>query len=450
MTTATLKEYTLKDLAQMAKKRGIAGWHSMRKGDLIRALVRDEKQASRTGAKRGSASRAAKGSSVGKAGRPTAKSTQAVGRPGSKRSATNGHSRPATAVKHAANGGHGVVTQKSNGRDSNGSGTCRTTKRKATAPPQLSAVARKIQKAHRREEESKDLSGRVLPVARKQPAPVALPEATQPPPFQPGKDRIVLMVRDAYWLHAHWELTSRSVQRAQAAMAEYWHTSKPVIRVMEVSMKGTTSTTETFVRDVVIHGGVNNWYIDVVDPPKAYRVEIGYLASNGRFHGLARSNCVSTPEPGAHDASDRTWVDVAENCERIFALSGGYSNESSTEELQEVLEERLRRPVGSPMTARYGVGADPTLEKDNGFTLDVDAEMIVFGSTRPGSHVTLGGEPIKVRDDGSFRVRMSLPERRQVLPVTSSSGDGMTQQTVVLAVERNTKVMEAVIRDSSQ
>ena len=45
MTTASLKEYTLKDLAQMAKKRGIMGWHSMRKNDLIRALVRDEKHA---------------------------------------------------------------------------------------------------------------------------------------------------------------------------------------------------------------------------------------------------------------------------------------------------------------------------------------------------------------------------------------------------------------------
>jgi hypothetical protein len=272
----------------------------------------------------------------------------------------------------------------------------------------------------------------------------------QPSNGQPGKDRVVLMVRDPYWLHVHWQLTSRSVQRAQAAMAEYWHTARPVIRLMEVSGKGTTSTTETFVRDKVIHGGVNNWYLDVIDPPKAYRVEIGYLASNGRFHGIARSNCVTTPEPGAHAVLDRTWVDVAENCERIFALSGGYSPESATDELQEVLEERLRRPMGPPLSTRFGVGADPSLEKDHRFRLDIDAEMIVYGATTPGAHVTLGGEPIKLRADGSFSVRMSLPDRRQVLPVTSNSGDGMMQQTVVLAVERNTKIMEAVQRDASQ
>ncbi len=75
--------------------------------------------------------------------------------------------------------------------------------------------------------------------------------------------------------------------------------------------------------------------------------------------------------------------------------------------------------------------------------------MIIFGCTKSDAHVTLAGEPIKVRQDGSFTVRMSLPERRQVLPVTSSSRDGSTQQTIVLAIERNTKVMEPVVRDAA-
>ncbi len=98
---------------------------------------------------------------------------------------------------------------------------------------------------------------------------------------------------------------------------------------------------------------------------------------------------------------------------------------------------------------RFGVGADPSQRRDHRFKLEVEAEMIVHGTTRPGAHVTLAGEPIKLRDDGSFSVRMSLPDRRQVLPVTSSSQDGVMQQTVVLAVERNTKVMEAVLRDNN-
>ncbi len=456
MTTTALKEYTLKDLAQMAKKCGILGWHSMRKNDLIRALVRDEKQGSKAALKNGTKSRATRKNGLerkvtrGSRTTVTAGSRGTVSNRGSKTRASVGRSAGGrqTSGRKAVSAG---TTSSTNGRTSAHHGV--GGRSLAASRPKVSAVARKIQKAHRQQEQFKDLSGTATPVAvpanaRSRQDVAAL--ADKLPPHELGKDRVILMVRDPYWLHAHWEMSSRTVQRAQAAMAEYWHTAKPVIRLMEVSGKGTTSTTETLIRDIVIHGGVNNWYIDVVDPPKAYRVEIGYLASNGRFHSFAHSNCVATPEPGAHDALDRTWVDVAENCERIFALSGGYSSENSTDELQEVLEERLRRPVGTPLSSRYGVGADPSLGRDNGFKLDVDAEMIVYGSTKPGAHVTLAGEPIKLRDDGSFTVRMSLPERRQVLPVTSSSSDGMTQQTVVLAVERNTKIMEAVMRDSSQ
>src|SRR5580704_16951148 len=39
MTPATLQTISQKDLAQMAKQGGVRGWHSMRKDQLIRALV---------------------------------------------------------------------------------------------------------------------------------------------------------------------------------------------------------------------------------------------------------------------------------------------------------------------------------------------------------------------------------------------------------------------------
>ena len=72
--------------------------------------------------------------------------------------------------------------------------------------------------------------------------------------------------------------------------------------------------------------------------------------------------------------------------------------------------------------------------------------MIVFGSTEPAANVTLGGEPVELRPDGSFAVRMVIPDRRQVLPVVASSRDGCQQRTTVLAIERNTKVMEPITK----
>ena len=77
----------------------------------------------------------------------------------------------------------------------------------------------------------------------------------------------------------------------------------------------------------------------------------------------------------------------------------------------------------------------------------MDTELIVHGVTHPDAHVTLRGEPVKIRSDGTFAVRFNLPDRRHVLPMVASSRDGGQQRTIVLAVDRNTKIMEPVSHD---
>jgi hypothetical protein len=72
----------------------------------------------------------------------------------------------------------------------------------------------------------------------------------------------------------------------------------------------------------------------------------------------------------------------------------------------------------------------------------MDVELVVYGSTVPDGYLTLNGEPVKLRSDGSFALRVPFPDRRQVLPAVACSRDGSQQRTIVVAVERNTKVME--------
>ena len=264
------------------------------------------------------------------------------------------------------------------------------------------------------------------------------------------KDRLVVMVRDPYWLHAYWELTHKSIKRVQVALGHYWHGARPILRMYEVLREGTTTATRRLLRDVEIHGGVNNWYLDVRSPPKTYQLDIGYLVSGGRFFCMARSNVVSTPPTAVADTFDKNWADVAKQFDRIFALSGGYSESVANGELKEVLEERLQRPVGDPVIALFGTGAtgDPT--KESAFDFEVDAELIVHGTTQPDAMVTLHGEPVKVRGDGTFAVRFNLPDRRHVLPMVANSRDGAQQRTIILAVDRNTKVMELVNRNPTE
>src|SRR5205814_8405152 len=65
-----------------------------------------------------------------------------------------------------------------------------------------------------------------------------------------GKDRIVVMVRDPYWLHTYWELTRHAIQRAEAALGQEWHGARPILRLLDVSSHDTTSTSESILRDI--------------------------------------------------------------------------------------------------------------------------------------------------------------------------------------------------------
>ena len=47
MTANVLRALTCKDLAQLAKKDGVSGWHAMRKEELIRALLLTSRRKSR-------------------------------------------------------------------------------------------------------------------------------------------------------------------------------------------------------------------------------------------------------------------------------------------------------------------------------------------------------------------------------------------------------------------
>lgn len=348
----------------MARKKKLSGWHSMRKDELVKALVRHA---------RSEATRRMRAASP-----------------------PNGNASKCTApVRHK--------------------------------PP------KELEEAQAKVAEAKDLTFRMMADGKRQ-----------------TKDRLVVMVRDPYWLHAYWELTRKSIERAKVALGPCWHGAVPILRLYEVLRDGTTTSNRQPIRDVEIHGGVSNWYIDVHNPPKSYQLDVGYLASGGRFYCLARSNVVSTPPAAAAETFDKNWADVAKDFDRIFAMSGGYSEPESHGDLKEVLEERLQRPIGDPSVIQFGRGAAGIMAEESPFEFEVDTELIVHGVTRPDARVTLRGEPVRIRSDGTFAVRFNLPDRRHVLPMVASSRDGAEQRTIVLAVDRNTKVMEPVSHEAGE
>jgi hypothetical protein len=409
MTSDPLQARSKKQLADMARKEGVAGWQSMPKEALVKAL-----------------------------GRARARHKPAENR----RHAANG--KPAVNGRHVLNGKPAISGKPvANGKPIiNG------------AKPIVNGTAAKVSKPARPQRAAARDTSTAAKLAER--GKIELTPARDPVPKSPKdlstgctKDRVVVMVRDPYWLHAYWELTHQAVQRAEAALGQDWHSARPILRLFDVSSQETTATSETPVRDIEIHGGCTNWYLEVTKPPRSFRVDVGYVSKRGQFYVLARSNVVSTPKAGVSDQIDENWSDLdPSSADRILSMSSGFeaTHAINTQEMREMFEERLRRPLGPPAVTGFGPGATVPA-KVKKFFFQLDAELIVYGTTQPNARVTLQGEPVKLRPDGTFTMRFSLPDGRQIIPAVASSSDGVEERTIVLAVERNTKALEPMIHE---
>ena len=410
ITTADLKAQTRRELADLARNYGVPGWHGLRKDELVEEIRKVQRRLRRKASAEGA--------------KPLAGSEK-------KKPASRAKTAPAASLAPA-----------SKPRKPATKAAPRAAKVKPMPKlpePKISAKTARIRAQIRKRRETmlrnKDISTGTLVGGA-----AVNRGASRTRAEEQHQDRIVLMVRDSYWLQASWEITRASVERAESALSERWHTAVPMLRLLSVSDVN-NNCAESVERDIPVHGGVDNWYIDVDDPPSRYRVVIGYLPDNGEFYTVCRSNVVETPRPGECERLDEHWHDIAEDYERIYSLSGGYETDAG--DLKEVFEERLCRSM--PLRGEQGqTVADPALLRQSKLPFDVDAELIIFGKTSASASVMVAGRPVKLQADGSFTVRMELPDKRQVLPVTAESRDGLRQRTTVVAVERNTKVMEPV------
>jgi hypothetical protein len=429
-TSGPLNDRSKKELAELARSRGVRGWDSMSKEDLVKAIARA----------------AAKAKSVQKTAKLDAKAAGkvAVGKPGVKgdskpsgkpgKSAMKPPGKPAEVTAAAspvlANGSHRAAPL------TNGAATQKATPAKqppaqAAAPPKSDAT--------------KSAAKASTPTAA--PAKDATKDAPPPPkaPTGPTKDRIIMAVHDPYWLHVYWELSAASIQRAEAALKQDWYGARLILRLYDVTSVDTTSTSETPIRDIPIETDGSNWYINVHQPPRQYRVDLGYLSRRGILFVLARSNVVTPPKAGSSEAIDASWNMDTKKAERILAMSTGFES-AGNPELREMFEERLKKSLGAPRETAFGTGATPpgSLKK---FFFEIDAKLIVYGRTDPMAHLTLGNDPIKLNADGTFVMQFSLPDSRQIIPAVATSADGVEERTIVLAVERNTKYLDPMIHD---
>ena len=150
------------------------------------------------------------------------------------------------------------------------------------------------------------------------------------------------------------------------------------------------------------------------------------------------------------DSFRRVWMGSMEITELV--------RRQLEEEVASIAAAKRKRPVISaqPDVSReqenISSPAGGEFQKSGRFWFKINAELIIYGATEPDAKVTIADRLIKLRPDGTFSFRFSLPDGRYQLPAIAISADGDHGREARLEFSRSTDYhgqVEAHSQDST-
>ncbi|MEP9410592.1 MAG: DUF4912 domain-containing protein [Candidatus Brocadia sp.] len=163
-----------------------------------------------------------------------------------------------------------------------------------------------------------------------------------------GDNRIVLMVVDPEWLFTYWEIQKSAMDSVLNMPGTMIHGARLALRVYDVTDIIFDGNNAHKCYDIEVTGGARNWYIRVGEPNRSFCVDIGFLASDGTFHTLCRSNVARTPRAGVSEVVDEKWMGIEEIYEKVYAPTGFGISESVFERAHKGWQEILKEGASSP------------------------------------------------------------------------------------------------------
>lgn len=278
-------------------------------------------------------------------------------------------------------------------------------------------------------------------------APAPADSRPNPPPCEPprtrtleeqfsiptgyGDDRIVLMVKDPWWLFAYWEIQPATERSARSRLLPHEVAGlQSILRVYDVTGIEFPSQPAHHSFDISLSGLATNWYVPVNAPNRSFIVELGLLTHTGRFLLLARSNRVTTPRFGPSEVIDEAWVTTDETYWKLLNRWAGLGPGSSPLEWSRA----MAHAVSSDQWSSVNVAGRARPSVLRGFWCRINADLVIHGATEPKASVMIQGQPVSVRRDGTFGLRLALPEGVQTITIEVTSADGRQVRTVTPVV----------------
>lgn len=312
------------------------------------------------------------------------------------------------------------------------------------------------------------------------------PETELPESY--GTKKLFLTARDPHWLYAHWDLTRQQQSKLNTQSAD----GHLVLRIYADKVEGHP------LYEIHVHPESRHWFAHVEQAGNSYAAELGYYSSVGRWMRIAISSATITPPDAIAEESDAEFATIpfefpfAKLVEIIKSAVGeNFSLAQAVEELRrnghpelpkvisapsakwtsqqeqalskivsidetrrvwmgsleitELIRRRLANEISSFGVSSFGLSSFSSpfggMEKRKGFWFNINAELIIYGATEPTAKVTLGGNQIKLRPDGSFTYRFSLPDGKYDLPAVAVSADGTDGRAADLKFSRSTEYL---------
>jgi hypothetical protein len=306
-------------------------------------------------------------------------------------------------------------------------------------------------------------------------------------PQEYGETKIVLMIRDPEWIFAYWEIDPAT--RARHGIPLHKHNRQLALRVIELGDRD--EVLDTY--DVAINDYTSSWYVKIRNSSSRYIVELGLQDDAGEFSVITTSNEVRLPRRTISEAQDIQFAEVTDEIyDQLVHLSGGtrIRERLGSDEFLRSLQERVTVSLGEGALFSGGLSSGDILglsssalqgmssslfsgllssssllssglfsgglmlgsaggeadimnasseKRGKGFWLEVGVDVIVYGATEPDAKVRLMGQDIELNADGTFRLRIILPDTTIEFPVEATSADGTERRAVKPVVRRHTE-----------
>jgi uncharacterized protein len=320
-----------------------------------------------------------------------------------------------------------------------------------------------------------------------------------------GESRIVLMPRDPQWAYTYWDIPSEHKEELRRNGGQ-----QLALRIYDVTDINLEYQSPHSIQEYPSDELAREWYLPVPVSDRDYVIDIGYRCADGRWLVLARSARVHIPPVYPSDWIEDAFISVnfeddlrgqtlhelVPPAKKVATTTNGYTANGTngnaiydeifgmTESVEALrvagsLFGSMQQVPGSMgpeqalssyvFPSGVGMWAVPTVSGLNmsgvgmsgaGFSGDVpmrprkfwliaDAELIVYGATEPDATVTIGGRPIKLNPDGTFRYQMSFQDGNIDYPIMAVAADGEQTRSIHMNFNRETPSRNTNTKDEA-